>query len=303
MATPTMPNAPVTLVHRMLDTAKVRFGISTNAEQYAILVTQNGAYHSVWVWDKAVAEKGSYCEVILPPLTYSITYELTAFGTSNNEQNISPGTEPATLTIAPQYPSFDFSQSGTTVTATLKPTFNLNWSFVVCGIYKDNVLIQSFSITSPNRNYGITGLPTANTQYQLRAYTVYNVNGTLITSVNGDGNLGINTNVFLFQGPRPNNYTWDNPKVSGGTYNLTAVEWNNYLSRLEQFITYLGADNFIPVYVISGEIFYSDYMNHVIQFLILYLWKTDLSIFEMVLQGYTITAALLNRIVTEMNKF
>lgn len=308
---PTKPNADVTVMYRHLNSAKVRWGLSSGHNHYIIKITQGGVFVGQWALLTSI-EVGDHCEFDLDELytaspsfepQYSTTYELQAFGYNSNTSEWSIGTTPATLTTAPQYPSFDFSQSGTTVTATLQSSFNLNWTYVVCGIYKDNVLQGSFTITNPSRSYGITGL-SDNTGYQLRSHTVYNVNGTLLTSVDYDGNLGINSKSFFFQGPRPNNFTWDNPKVSEGTYNLTAIEWNNYLSRFEQFIIYTGGTNFIPVYVAQNDTFYASYMNKVIQFLVLYLHdKTDFSILDYVYQDSTVTATLLNRIVTEMNKF
>lgn len=309
---PTTPNASVTLMYRYLNTAWVRWGLSSGHTGYVIELIRNSTTIGMWIYPKAYVEVGDHCEFDLGQLEYaasnpyiteySTTYIIKVYGHNTSGNVISSGTTPATLTMAPQLPSFDFSRTGSTLNVTLSSSFNLNWSYVVCAVYDDGVPIDGFSITNPSRTYGITGLDN-NTWYEIRAYAVYVVNGTPLTSVDYYGDLYINEQPFFFQGPRPSNFIWDNPKVSEEPYNLTAVEWNKYLSRLKDFVDYTGfvstSGSYSPVYVNPGDVFAEDIYNDVISTLVLY--AEGITISDRVLTGNIILALHLNKIVTAMN--
>lgn len=56
--------------------------------------------------------------------------------------------------------------------------------------------------------------------------------------------------------PRPSNWYWDSTISSGSNFNISATEWNNFTSRINQFRQYKYLTSYSFYTVSSGEDFY-----------------------------------------------
>lgn len=54
---------------------------------------------------------------------------------------------------------------------------------------------------------------------------------------------------------RPPNWEWHTPKVQGGPFNMTAVEWNAFYDRINEFNSYVGYNQIPATNFSAGEIF------------------------------------------------
>lgn len=304
MPNPTTPNADIRVVYRYLNTAVIRFGTSQYNDRYVVQIFKNGVSQGAWQWNKASAEVGDHCEVDLGQIQdyeteYATTYEMVAF--SVNADGVESGrTTPATLTMAPELPSVNVYQSGNSVIINLNFTSGTPWTRVACNIQRDGIYTeQSFYIYAPTTSYSVVSLP-ENANYHFTLWSEYEANGVFLESKDINGETYTELRTLVFRGSRPNNFTWDSPKVTDGPYNLTAVEWNNYLSRLRAFSAYMAGQNWMPVYVNQNELVYAEYMNDVIGQLFL-IGADNVGASDYVYPGNVIKASLLNKIVTEMN--
>jgi len=67
-----------------------------------------------------------------------------------------------------------------------------------------------------------------------------------------------------FKITRPNNWTWDFAKNSGGTFTLTASEWNNFTARINQFRLYRGYNTYAFSTVVKGNTAFASQLNEAI---------------------------------------
>ena len=67
--------------------------------------------------------------------------------------------------------------------------------------------------------------------------------------------------------PRPSNFSWTTPKVSGQPFLLTAVEWNSLINTVKEFhkytLGYYNSDLYPMTTVSQGDIFYAARFNEV----------------------------------------
>lgn len=59
----------------------------------------------------------------------------------------------------------------------------------------------------------------------------------------------------------PSTFNWTYTKTSGGTYNLTAQEWNALCSRINQWRQYKGLSSLVFDTALSGDTFYASQFN------------------------------------------
>jgi hypothetical protein len=73
------------------------------------------------------------------------------------------------------------------------------------------------------------------------------------------------TRAVKFTRSKPSTFNWDVAKVSGNSFNLSAVEWNNLLNKVNEFRQYRGLQNVSTfTYASSGGVFTADMFDQAI---------------------------------------
>lgn len=106
-------------------------------------------------------------------------------------------------------------------------------------------------------------------------------------------------NVTIPEKTRPENFSWWYPKTSGGTFNLTADEWNRFTGRINEFRDYRSIPKYSFTMAVTGNTFTASIYNEVreaIQAIAGYGTYIPL-----VSAGDEITADMMNILVTELN--
>lgn len=98
---------------------------------------------------------------------------------------------------------------------------------------------------------------------------------------------------------RPNDFSWTYSKVQGGTFNLTATEWNNLAKRINEFRAYKGLSNYSFTTAYSGNN-YMAYMYNQARTAIQGISGYGAYI-PSVSSGDTVTAYMMNVLVSELN--
>ncbi|UNK19284.1 fibronectin type III domain-containing protein [Paenibacillus sp. N3/727] len=106
---------------------------------------------------------------------------------------------------------------------------------------------------SSNGNYTFTGLqPDTNYTLGVKAVDSAGQSSSMVT-------YSVRT-----KKARPTNFDWDAPKVSGGDFNITAVEWNKLAAKINEFRFYKNMSNYSFTRVTTGMDFKATYYNDVI---------------------------------------
>lgn len=72
------------------------------------------------------------------------------------------------------------------------------------------------------------------------------------------------SNVVALQNNRPENFSWNRPKVKNEAFNLTASEWNNFTWCIDQFRQYKGKTTYGFTSAESGSPFYAYMFNQAV---------------------------------------
>lgn len=99
---------------------------------------------------------------------------------------------------------------------------------------------------------------------------------------------------------KPNIFKWSTTKTSGGTFNLTAIEWNSLQDTINQMRDYLGLSEYNFTRAVKGETFTALMYNEAREAIQGFGHGAGSYIPE-VSKGDTITADIMNVIVTELN--
>lgn len=101
--------------------------------------------------------------------------------------------------------------------------------------------------TSYNQLSATTKEHTFNNLTTGQTYTVY------VTIADNQGNTAQTTQYSVtLDGGRPENWSWSTSKTSGTTFNLTAIEWNNFCTRINDFRAYKGLSSYSFTAAVSG---------------------------------------------------
>ncbi len=98
---------------------------------------------------------------------------------------------------------------------------------------------------------------------------------------------------------RPSNFSWTYTKTKGGSFNLTATEWNNLTARINAFRAYKGLGNYSFTYAYKGNDFTAAMYNQAVNAIKgisgygSYLYTVS--------KGDPVTAAGLNALRDELN--
>lgn len=98
---------------------------------------------------------------------------------------------------------------------------------------------------------------------------------------------------------RPSNFSWTYAKTKGGSFNLTATEWNNLTARINAFRAYKGLSNYSFTYAYKGDDFTAAMYNQAVN--AIKGISGYGSYLSTVSKGDTVTAAGLNLLRDELN--
>ena len=99
--------------------------------------------------------------------------------------------------------------------------------------------------------------------------------------------------------PRPNNWYWLG--ITQGNYatNLTATQWNNFTTRINDFRAHLGLENYYFPYVGKGDTFTASHYNDAVRA----INGMGRSTLPTVSKGATLKASLLQDLAVELNSY
>ena len=120
--------------------------------------------------------------------------------------------------------------------------------------------------------------------------------------VNSSGNVSYTSNWISVSVPekiRPDNFSWTYAKTQNGNFNLTATEWNNFTSRINEFREYCGLTAYTFTKAYSGNDFKAAMYNQARS--AIRAISGYGSYIPLVSSGDDITAYLMNIIVSELN--
>jgi hypothetical protein len=123
----------------------------------------------------------------------------------------------------------------------------------------DGIVDYRYPPTPPGSEYGFSG----ETCYGLSPGTSYNFRAyALVTS--GKWYAAGSSVYVTTDMPRPSNWSWWYSKVSGGSFNLTASEWNSFTDRINQFRAYKNIGNYGFTSAFTGNQIYAYMYNQAI---------------------------------------
>lgn len=99
--------------------------------------------------------------------------------------------------------------------------------------------------------------------------------------------------------PRPSNFSWTYSKTSGGDFNLLASEWNNLISKVNDFRQYKGLSSYSFTTASSGADFAAFYFNQAVT--AISAMSPPTSSPSSVSSGQDIYASYLNGLVDSLN--
>ena len=147
--------------------------------------------------------------------------------------------------------------------------YDLPWTFNITGTTSSSSSIETSGTTSVVNN---NVYPTSNCAIQITATAI---------------------------GARPNNWSWDSTIESGSAIAITAVEWNNFCTRINEFREYVGLSSYSFTTVRSGTTISATIVNQA---------RTAISAISghgilpsAAVSGGAITASFFNTLVSALN--
>lgn len=247
-----------------------------------------GEEYNIFVRGYTGTERG-WCTLYIEPPTPSWTHTLTPLGKISSDYSLSAYIGTYTLKIY----QMSFATSGVA-------TFSTSGSLDTKG-YLNTVSNYDTSDGEPSsylaydddagsgNNFSFSYNVKAGTTYYLfvRCYDASS-SGTVTVSITAPEEV-----------TRPNNFSWTYSKVQGGTFNLTATEWNNLAKRINEFRAYKGLSNYSFNTAYSGNN-YTAYMYNQARLAIQGISGYGTYI-PTVSSGDTVTAYAMNILVSELN--
>ncbi|WP_168120729.1 hypothetical protein [Paenibacillus sp. HB172176] len=225
--TPTMN--PVTIAYRQQGAFGLTWTALSGASNYTISYKQSSSGAS-GTWSTFSTTGTSY---YLSVGTYGVQYDfkaiatLTGGGTSNSSYTTQGTSQPKTPAISGQV------TNGSTFTI-YTSGMQGNWSSItVERLSSTGSYLDSKTITPSGNQYVQWLNMPANTTNQFRAYSSY-------SSLNSP----YSDNTITLQNNRPEEFSWTYEKSKDENFNLTATEWNNLTSKINEFRAYrLGTNS------------------------------------------------------------
>jgi len=162
------------------------------------------------------------------------------------------------VTTAPRTPSITTGLIDMDTIEIVSSVSEGNWDDVRIDRYTDSsVYIDTKYVTFNGGSATWTGLPNG-TYFRFVANSRFEINSVILESIN-PANLRVSTT-----GARPDDFSWHTPKVQGSPAIVTALEWNDFTDRINQFRTYKGLVTItFPIEIQGGEV-RADRFNQVI---------------------------------------
>lgn len=190
---------------------------------------------------------------------------------------LSPGTNYSfTATVTPVGGNTSYLYRSFTTTGTAAPgasnaylsAYNINHNFIEVGVlgldgaasnYVINITCQQTGETSSDLGYGSNNYSYTHIFTNLQPNTWYTFNATIRNNNNQYWypSRELKTNAP----PRPSNFSWNISIVQGQSFNMTASEWNRFLTRVNEFRVYKGYNNASFNYAIQGNTAYASQYN------------------------------------------
>lgn len=248
-----------------------------------------GTTYYIWVRCYGATDTGSATLVIEPPVN-TWTVQSYSFGTISSEAS-------ASFTLGTKQMrrySVSFENSGSANFFTMGDEYTWGYLSTTTGFDSTNGMPTSYlaedGTSGPGDNFAIIYNVTAGVTYYIWVCEV-------------DGNSTGTIELYV-QPPekvvaRPNDFAWTYSKVQGGTFNLTATEWNNLATRINEFRAYKGLSNYSFTTAYSGNN-YMAYMYNQARTAIQGISGYGTYI-PSVSSGDTVTAYMMNVLVSELN--
>lgn len=248
-----------------------------------------GTTYYIWVRCYDADDTGSAVLVIEPPVD-TWTLVTGAFGTISSEAS-------ASFTLGTKQMrrySVVFENSGSANFFAMGDEYTYGYLSTTTGFDSTYGMPTSYLAedgeSGPGDNFAITYNVTAGTTYYIWVCEY-------------DGNSTGTIELYV-QPPekaitRPNNFSWTYTKTQGGTFNLTATEWNALATRINEFRAYKGLSDYSFTTAYSGNN-YMAYMYNQARLAIQGISGYGTYI-PTVSSGDTVTAYMMNVLVSELN--
>ena len=244
---PSTPSSP-TLGNRVDGGFKVSWGSVTNATSYTLRVRRG--YDSV-----TTTYTTTSTNYTVTGLQYGVTYHVSV--RANNDGGSSSYSSENPVTTAPATPTITaYDVKNNEFSTQYSGLASGNFTEVKVNIYSGEgswTLVSSATIVPPNTTAKFTGL-TQGVTYTIRSWARLYINSTWIESVSNSYDLQSTTS-------RPANWSWSTVKTSGNDFNLTATEWNNFYSRINEFRVYKGFSSYTFTLASIGSNFTATMFN------------------------------------------
>ena len=248
-----------------------------------------GTNYYIWVRGYSGSTTGKTTLYIEPP-GQSWTVSSGALGTISKETSASFSL--STKQIKRYSVSFENSGEATFYTSSSEDTYGyLSTSSSLDSTNGEpSSYIASDDDSSSGNNFAISYNVTAGTIYYIwvRQY-----------SGNSTGAIDLYIEPPEAAAVRPSNFSWTYAKTKGGSFNLTATEWNNLTARINAFRAYKGLSNYSFTYAYKGDDFTAAMYNQAVN--AIKGISGYGSYLSTVSKGDTVTAAGLNLLRDELN--
>ena len=248
-----------------------------------------GTNYYIWVRGYSGSTTGSTTLYIEPP-GQSWTVSSGALGTISEETSVSFSL--STKQIKRYSVSFENSGEATFYTSSSEDTYGYlsTLSSLDSANGEPSSYIASDDDSSSGNNFAISYNVTAGTIYYIwvRQY-----------SGNSTGAIDLYIEPPEAAAVRPSNFSWTYTKTQGGSFNLTAAEWNSLTARINAFREYKGLSSYSFTYAYKGNDFTAAMYNQAVN--AIKGISGYGSYLSTVSKGDTVTAAGLNLLRDELN--
>lgn len=253
---PQIPTPP-TITSRIEGGYNLSWGSVDNATMYTLKVRRGYDNYTKYINTTSTTYQ-------LDGLQYGVSYLLSVYASnSNGRSDYSPE---SIGTTAPFTPS-DITFSNITDNSFRVSINNMigNWDFINVALYNGSNYLKTEKIYKSDANYYVdfTGL-TKNVEHTVRTRSYFTIHSQTLSSIN-QGVASVITTA------RPENWKWTSAndingyKVSGSVSPfLTALEWNNFTERINQFRSYRGLLDYTFTTLYAGNDFTANVLNQAI---------------------------------------
>lgn len=228
------PSAPVQISSYLEGGFNLYWGGSNQADSYTLLYKYSYEYEWTIVSNNT---SGTYS---LTGRAFGVDHDFKVCAVKDGVQ--SDYTEITHGRTTPQTPSISLYYKDTNSIDITIGSMSGNYNYVVVYMYDQNMNLLSQTNGLANSTVSFTSLSSGLTYiFKAKSYfeTVYSIN--------------FSNQLTVVTTSRPSNFSWTNPKISGQNFNLSAVEWNNFTAKINEFRTYKGLSTYSFTTAVSGN--------------------------------------------------